>query len=189
MPSLTYFRLLIFFTAVLCISLNLTLINKTSNAATLEDIINQSKEKKTMRSIKWHSKKTDNEENTKKNDKNSNIYLDEDKKIKKEDEEDKDKNEVLTPEQKLWKKYRDLAAGITYDVDDEDDSIFINEGEENKDKSEDEHEENNDSDIDNEKDKTENKDSPAAIMSILEEYKKSQKNKGKMNSRSFGKID
>ncbi len=85
----------------------------------------------------------------------------------KEEEEEEEIETELTPEEKLWKKYQDLAYGNNEITPDETDIVEENEvvAEESDAKS------------------------PMGIASIIEGYKKSQENKGKMNSRSFGKID
>ena len=88
-------------------------------------------------------------------------------KVEEAKEEEEEIETELTPEEKLWKKYQDLAYGNNEITPDETDIVEENEvvAEESDAKS------------------------PMGIASIIEGYKKSQENKGKMNSRSFGKID
>ncbi len=85
--------------------------------------------------------------------------------------------EELTPSQELWKKYKDLAAGkgVTKKTEAKDET-------------------NNEEPIQEKKPESQQTqgiapDAPGGIRSILENYKNTQENKGKMNSRSFGKID
>ncbi len=96
----------------------------------------------------------------------------EDLKPVEEIEEIKDSQEEveveLTDDQKLWKKYQDLAYGNNEETPEEEIEITSEDGNVTKEK--------------------ESK-SPMGIASIIADYKKSQENKGKMNSRSFGRID
>lgn len=80
--------------------------------------------------------------------------------------------EELTEEEKLWKKYKNLAAGSD-NIDNADTNENAVEDEEAVTQAENEDEEA----------------SSVGMNAILDDYKKSQQSKGKMNSRSFGKID
>ena len=86
----------------------------------------------------------------------------------------------LTPDQKLWKKYRDLATGKRPEADED--------KEEDKTAS-DETDEENKKESDTDSAKTEKQEKPSGLRHIVDAYKNSQKNKGNMNSRSFGSID
>ncbi len=105
-------------------------------------------------------------------------------KLLSEDEEQKngdDKN--LTPEEKLWKKYKDLAKNGKKEKE--------NPAKSDKDK-EDVEKEKDDQDKETaEASETPPEEEKAAtgIAAILEKYKKSQEEKSGMNSRSFGNID
>ncbi len=142
----------------------------SSATAFAGDIFNRSKETKSMKNLSWNTAKPEEEKADKEN-----------TTVKEEKEEDKEKlakkeEEELTPEQKLWKKYRDLAYGTGNNDDIDKAKENITEEEANEEKT---------------GEKTEDKENAASvgIAAIIEEYKKSQENKGKMNSRSFGKID
>ncbi len=115
------------------------------------------------------------------------VISDMDKLLEEDEEQTKDKaSRPLSPEEKLWKKYKDLAK----------------KGKQNNDKAEEKTELKKEKDTEA-KDEETNKETPDAenaeppkeekaatgIAAILEKYKKSQEGKGGMNSRSFGEID
>ncbi len=117
------------------------------------EIFNKVQKKPVMKSASWGVPKTE--------EKAAEIEETSDEAVEEETE--------LTPDQKLWKKYKDLAAGINEDTEEEEIKVTEENTEE-------------------EKEVVEEK-SPVGIAAIIADYKKSQENKGKMNSRSFGKID
>ena len=86
----------------------------------------------------------------------------EEKDVTAEDEVEKE----LTSEEELWKKYKELAAGSP-------DKEAQKEDKENTSK----------------EDKGTEDKKNNGLSGIIEDYKKAQESKGKMNSRSFGNID
>ncbi len=133
----------------------------------LQDIVNERDKKPNMRSVTWNTSKKEDQVSGE----------DSDEKTSSETESASSEDENLTPEQKLWNKYRDLADG---------------KGKENA----------KDNDV-NDEDVSADEETPNAIeetaevepkkksglQGILENYKNAQKDKGKMNSRSFGNPD
>lgn len=122
------------------------------------------------------------------------IINDLEERLERDKQDEKQKDKKLTPEEKLWEKYNKLAKQHAEDEkaeksknDDDDEEASEKEDDDNdkKDKessSENESEENTDENADEDKDSH-------GLKGILERYKKSQENKGGMNSRSFGDID
>jgi len=100
----------------------------------------------------------------------SDTQEDKEKTTDKQDEAEKE----LTADQKLWKKYKDLASNNNKAKEDAEDEPAEEEAGEETAKSEEE---------------TKEDEGAMGIRAIVESYKNSQKNKGKMSSRSFGKID
>ncbi len=118
--------------------------------------------KKIMKRVSWNSSKPKEK---------AEEYTNDTAKIK-----EKTKGEAeLTDDQKLWKKYKDLAEG--------------NGGKYKTNKGEAVSEESKTKEESKAKAEVKKKESPVGIRAIIENYKKSQENKGKMNSRSFGKIN
>lgn len=74
-----------------------------------------------------------------------------------------------TTEEEIWEKYKKLAAGIDNKPADDAPEKSEKQAEEKKEKAE---EKNN-----------------GGLAGILKEYQDSERNKGKMNSRSFGDLD
>ncbi len=137
-------------------------------APTLFNSSEESKsDEKNMRSMSWNSpkpkdEKTEEVEETTDTDEEE---IDEDG--------EKVSEEELTPEEKLWEKYKKLAEGADTDAEDkngEDDEIS---------------EEDEEALLEEEKIIQET----IGLKSIIEDYKNSQENKGTMNSRSFGNVD
>lgn len=111
-------------------------------------------------------------------------------------ETEKSHDETLTPEEKLWKKYKALAENNKNKQNDEK-STETKKPEQQKENNEKDSasksSENNDlAHEETPKEDEKNTDEAKAtngILAILEKYKKSQENKGGMNSRSFGDIE
>ncbi|PCK00399.1 MAG: hypothetical protein COA45_01050 [Zetaproteobacteria bacterium] len=126
----------------------------------------------------------------------------EDKKIEEEEEEEDKKptleeieeadadesveslaNKEKSAEQKLWDKYKALKATASKEENNEDkdstEDDNTNDDKANKD----------DENLNNETTETSEKKKNTGIRGIIDEYKKSQTGKGKLNSRSFGDID
>lgn len=85
--------------------------------------------------------------------------------------------EDKSPEQKLWDKYKALKE----------DAEKEGKKDSKKDDNEDQEDENDLSDT--EEESADEKKKSTGITGIIEDYKKSQQDKGSLNTRSFGKID
>lgn len=132
---------------------------------------------KTMKSLSMHS---DGEEEEGKESKSDNAESDD--KNGSEDQDNIDKaQEDLTPEEKLWNKYKGLAAG-------QQESDTDPEKEQSADASHEDTEDTSSPGSQEEKPQEANTQAQG-LKAILENYKKSQKSKGGMNTRSFGSIE
>lgn len=179
-------KLLFCVTAMTFCASSPVLAEDSSNKATKPPILNlpeigDAKHDKTMKSVKFKPSATKEKAEKAKEE------------LKLEDIEEADENESLaiddeeeeqekSKEQKLWDKYKTLKAEAESGEKPKD-----SDKEDGKEKKED----NDDAPAltEEEKEEANKKEKSTGLKSIVDSYKNSQKGKGKLNSRSFGKID
>lgn len=144
----------------------------------LQDIVNERDKKPSMKSVTWNFPKKEVESESDAEDKKKKASeKDGDEESSSEKEGSSSDDESLTAEQKLWNKYRDLADGKgKKTVEDKDKT-----GE----KSSADDEKSDEKEVATEEEPKKK----SGLQGILENYKNAQKDKGRMNSRSFGNPD
>ncbi len=133
-----------------------------------------------MKSMSWNSPKSDKDAKTKEEEEEEEAISDKDKE-KSKTSDNNDEKEELTPEQKLWEKYKALAAGGKSKSNKND---KVKNSDDNLSEAK-----NENSDEKFSPEEKENKEKAAGLTAIIKNYRDAQKDRGKMNSRSFGNID